>query len=248
MGNSADHAEFFEHYSYLARELLRVTISGRLCVMHVKDLPRFMNSHGAAGLYDFPGEMIRVMEAVGWQYHSRITIWKDPVLEMQRTKNHGLLYKNLRADSCVSRQGMADYVLAFRKFAALGEAPEPVGHTREGFPLEKWQRWASPVWDDICQTRVLDYRDAKAAADERHICPLQLDVIERCIELWSNPGDLVFSPFAGIGSEGYQALLMGRRFLGIELKESYWEQSRVNLETARQVMAQQQLFIPGGAR
>ena len=243
MGNSADHTEFFAHFRYLALGLYRATVPGRLCAMHVKDLPRYMGRDGAAGLYDFPGECIRLFESCGWQYHSRVTIWKDPVIEMQRTKNHGLLYKQLRADSSASRQGMADYVLTFRKWdGRLRDFPKPVTHAREDFPLDRWQRWASPVWDDIQQTRVLQYRDAKSSEDERHICPLQLDVIERCVALWSNPGDLVLSPFAGIGSEGYQSILRGRRFVGIELKREYYQAAVRNLQRAEmQAHAQQRL-------
>jgi hypothetical protein len=221
MGNSADEAEFFTQFAFLARELFRATIPGRICAVHCKDLPRYKGRDGAAGLYDFAGEMIRVFELEGWQFHSRVTIWKDPVLEMQRTKNHGLLYKQLRKDSSASRMGMADYVIAFRKWDGTDAFPDPVTHTREEFTLEQWQRWASPVWDDIQQTRVLQYQAGRDEMDERHICPLQLDVIERCVYLWSNPGDLVFSPFMGIGSEGYEALRAGRRFLGVELKPSY---------------------------
>jgi DNA modification methylase len=158
------------------------------------------------------------MTEAGWIYHSRVTIWKDPVVEMQRTKALGLLYKQLRKNAAMSRQGMPDYVLTFRK---PGECAEPVTHTHQSFPLEQWQKWASPVWMDIDQTDVLNYQQARAEQDERHICPLQLGVIERCIRLWSNPGDLILSPFAGIGSEGYVALEQKRRFVGIELKQEY---------------------------
>jgi DNA modification methylase len=153
------------------------------------------------------------------------------VIEMQRTKNHGLLYKNLITDSCGSRQGMADYVLVFRKWGDQ-ERWKPVPHDKEDFPVSQWQQWASPVWMDIQQTRVLNYQAAREGSDEKHICPLQLDVIERAVTLWSNPDDLVFSPFAGIGSEGYQALTMGRRFFGTELKRSYFDHARRNLERA----------------
>ena len=245
MGNASNHAEFFEHFGFCIRELYRVTVLGRLCCVHCKDLPRFQNSHGAAGLFDFAGETIRAFESAGWQFHSRVTIWKDPVIEMQRTNNHGLLYKQLRADSCASRQGMADYVLTFRKWGSvtkLREFPKPVMHGRDDFPLEQWQRWASPVWDDIQQTRVLQYQQARDDEDERHICPLQLDVIERCIQLWSNPGDLVLSPFAGIGSEGHEAIRLGRRFLGIELKPSYWRVAARNCALAAEIQTQGTLF------
>jgi hypothetical protein len=231
MGNAANHDEFFEHFGYLADELLRVTITGRVCAIHCKDLPLYKGRDGAAGLYDFPGQIIRTMSDHGWTFHSRVTIWKDPVIEMQRTKNHGLLYKQLRKDSSASRQGMADYVIAFRKWGeGLGDAP--VTHTHEEFPLDRWQAWASPIWTDIRQTNVLQYRDARSDEDERHICPLQLDVIERCVRLWSNPGDTILSPFAGIGSEGYVALKHGRKFVGVELKPEYFAAAVTNLRRA----------------
>jgi DNA modification methylase len=185
-----------------------------------------------AGLRDFPGELIRIHQDEGFAYHSKCTIWKDPVIEMQRTKAHGLLYKQLRADSTSSRQGMAEYLIAFRKWADEGEKVEPVTHTRDEFELNQWQQWASPVWMDIRQTHVLNVQAARADGDEKHICPLQLDVIERSLVLWSNPGDTVLSPFMGIGSEGYVSLQKGRRFIGVELKESYFEQACRNLNNA----------------
>lgn len=243
MGNSADYEEFFAHYDYLARELHRVTIPGRICAIHCKDLPRYKGRDGSAGLYDFPGQVIAAMTRAGWTYHSRVTIWKDPVIEMQRTKNHGLLYKQLRKDSSASRMGMADFVVAFRKWeGADGDFPDPVPHDRADFPLDQWQAWASPVWSDIQQTRVLQYRDVKSDEDERHICPLQLDVIERCIKLWSNPRDLVLSPFAGIGSEGYEAVRLDRRFVGFELKPAYAAMAARNLLEAERSKAQGSLF------
>jgi DNA modification methylase len=243
MGNCASHAEFFVHFSYLIEELYRVTIPGRLCAVHCNDQTRQKGVEGVTGLYDFPGDIIRAFEAKGWTFHSRVTIWKDPVIEMQRTKNIGLLHKQLKKDSCASRMGRADYVLAFRKnILNEANAPHPVEHTAEEFPVEQWQKWASPVWMDIRQTHVLQYQDAKDTEDERHICPLQLDVIERCITLWSNPGNLILSPFAGIGSEGYQALLMGRRFVGIELKDSYFEIACRNMNAALALKNQGELF------
>ena len=245
MGNSTDHREFFEHFGFLASALLRATALGRLCAIHCKDLPLYKGRDGAAGLFDFPGAIIAAMSAAGWTYHSRVTIWKDPVIEMQRTKNHGLLYKQLRKDSSASRMGMADFVVAFRKWPAISTNepfPDPVPHDRADFPLERWQAWASPVWSDIRQTNVLKYTQARAEDDERHICPLQLDVIERCIELWSNPGDLVCSPFAGIGSEGYEAIRLGRRFVGMELKPEYAAVAAKNLALAETLMPQGQLF------
>ncbi len=242
MGNATDHGEFFEHFRFLIAELYRITVPGRLCAVHCKDLPLYKGRDGAAGLFDFPGRTIQAFESHGWTFHSRVTIWKDPVIEMQRTKNHGLLYKQLRKDSSASRQGMADYVLAFRKSAGENPEPKPVTHTRESFTLDQWQKWASPVWDDIQQTRVLQYQQARDDDDERHICPLQLEVIERCVTLWSNPGDVVFSPFAGIGSEGYESLRLGRQFVGAELKPSYWRVACRHLKQAEDVQSQGTLF------
>jgi len=221
MGNCADDAEFLKSMGFLFAELYRITKPGRLCAIHCKDLPLYKGRDGAAGLRDFPGDLIRAASAEGWTFASRCTIWKDPVIEMQRTKNHGLLYKQLRKDSTYSRQGMADYVIAFRKWAEVDA--EPVSHTHDSFPLDQWQQWASPVWMDIDQTNVLNYQLAKSDGDERHICPLQLGVIERAIYLWSNPNDLILSPFGGIGSEGVGAMRAGRRFVGIELKPEYFD-------------------------
>lgn len=232
MGNSDDDEQFLEHYSFLARELHRATRPGRLCAVHCKDLVDYRSRDGRAGLRDFPGELIRVHEANGWKYHSRVTVWKCPVTEMQRTKAHGLLYKQLRADSTFSRQGMAEYVLVFRKWAAEGAEIAPVTHTAESFPLSQWQEWASPVWMDIDQTNVLNAKIARDDRDEKHMCPLQLDLIERCVRLWSNQGDVVLSPFAGVGSEGVVALKHGRKFIGFELKRSYWEMATKHLRDA----------------
>lgn len=232
LGNCASDEEFLEHYRFLARELLRVTKPGRLCAVHCKDLVDYKGTDGRAGLRDFPGALIRVHEEEGWKYHSRVTVWKCPVREMQRTKAHGLLYKQLRRDSTFSRQGLAEYVLVFRKWAGEGEEVEPVEHTEATFPLQRWQEWASPVWMDIQQTNVLNVELAREDSDEKHLCPLQLDLIERCVVLWSNPGDAVLSPFAGVGSEGVVARRLGRRFVGIELKESYFRRAARNLEDA----------------
>lgn len=250
MGNCADDDEFFQHFSYLIPELARITVPGRLCAVHCKDLPRYMSTHGASGLTDFPGALVRAFESADcgdarWVFHSRVTIWKDPVIEMQRTKSYGLLYKSFRERAEVTRQGMADYLLTFRKWSPemeTGGSPKPVRHDRDAYPLDIWQRWASPVWDDIQQTRVLNIQAARDNEDEKHICPLQLDVIERCVDLWSNPGDVVFSPFAGIGSEGDVAVRMGRYFVGVELKTRYWEQARLNIAAAEQTGQQVTLF------
>jgi DNA modification methylase len=245
MGNAADDEEFFRHFDFLIPELLRVTKPGRLCAVHCKDLVRYKGRDGTAGLRDFSGEIVRHFSAAGWSYHSKVIIWKDPVIEMQRTKAHGLLYKQLRADSTFSRQGMPEYLLIFRKWPQNEEEEgqiEPVTHTKEDFPLEIWQRYASPVWFDIRQTNVLNVEQARESPDEKHICPLQLDVIERCIRLWSNPGETVFSPFAGIGSEGYEALRLGRTFVGIELKEAYIQAAHKNLERILRNKTQATLF------
>jgi hypothetical protein len=224
MGNSASDDEFFAHFDYLIPELHRVTVPGRLCAVHCKQLVNYKGRDGMAGLRDFRGDIIRHFTAAGWAYHSEVCIWKDPVIEMQRTKAHGLLYKQLRADSSFSRQGMAEYLLVFRRWPKSEDDAArvaPVTHTKDSFPLEQWQRYASPVWMDIRQTRVLNVEQARESQDEKHICPLQLDVIERALELWTNPGDVVLSPFAGIGSEGVVSLQMHRRFVGIELKRAY---------------------------
>jgi len=235
LGNSRNHEEFFKHFEFIARQLFRITKPGRICAVHCKDLPLYKGRDGAAGLMDFPGRVVQMFSEVGWTYHSRVTIWKCPVTEMTRTKNHGLLYKQLRKDSSASRMGMADYVIAFRKWGdGVDEFQDPVTHSRDEFPLDRWRNWASPVWMDINQTRVLSYREARGNDDEKHICPLQLEVIERCVQLWSNPGDLVMSPLAGIGSEGYESVRLGRRFIGIELKPEYYNVAIKNIRHAEQ--------------
>lgn len=221
MGNSTDD-EFAAHYAYLVREKLRVTKPGRLTAVHCSDLPMTKWRDGAVGIKDFSGQIIQIHQDAGWVLHSRRTIWKSPVTEMTRTKHVGLLYKQLRKDSVKSRGGMPDYLLTFVKD---GENAEPIKHTPESFPLEQWQEWASPVWMTIDQANVLNVRAAKDMGDERHLCPLQLDVTERALVMWSNPGDVVLSPFMGIGSEGVVSLRQGRKFVGVELKESYWQQA-----------------------
>lgn len=245
MGNSVDDAQFLAHYRFLVDELLRVLRPGRLAAVHCKDLVNYKGRDGKAGLRDFPGDLIRVHQAAGFAYHSKVTIWKCPVTEMTRTKAHGLLYKQLRADSTFSRQGLAEYVIVVRKWPA-GEADDqlvaPVTHTTQDFPLPQWQQWASPVWMDIDDMDVLNVRQARDSKDEKHMCPLALPIIERCVGLWSNPGDVVLSPFAGIGSEGYQALKMRRRFLGIELKDTYFAHAKRNLEEATRLAGQGDLF------
>jgi DNA modification methylase len=229
MGNCRDVSEFTKHFEFLIAEIARVTVPGRECAVHCVDLLSTKWKHGKIEFQDFSGEIIRAFWRHGFLFHSRICIWKSPVTEMQRTKAHGLLYKTLKADSTDSRVGCADYLLIFRK---PGENPRPVFKRPEEFPVELWQEYASPVWMTIDQGRVLNGEVARQHADERHICPLQLDVIDRAITLWSNPGDLVYSPFAGIGSEGYGALRLGRKFIGSELKRSYFEQACNNLDGA----------------
>jgi DNA modification methylase len=234
MGNCDSEAEFMRHYRFLAKELYRTLRPGRLCAVHCKDTIRYKGAHGRAGMHDLPGDLTREMEAVGFQYHCRVTVWKDPVEEQRKTKNHGLLYKQLRKDSSFSRVGMPEYVLLFRRWADDDREVDdvrPVGHTRETFPLERWQQWASPVWMDVRHTDVLNVRAARDDRDERHMCPLSLDLIQRCVRLWSNAGDVVLSPFGGVGSEGVGALRAGRRFIGVELKPSYYRQAVKNLKS-----------------
>lgn len=226
MGNCASDDEFSDHYAYLISEMLRVTKPGRLTAVHCSDLPRTKWKDGHVGIRDFSGLIVRLHEEAGWIMHSRRTIWRCPVVEMTRTKHVGLLYKQLRSDSAKSRGGMPDYLITFVK---PGENASPIEHTPDEFPLDQWQEWASPVWMSVDQTNVLNVKEARSEYDEKHLCPLQLDVIERALVLWSNQGDVVLSPFMGIGSEGYMALKYGRRFIGTELKESYWRQACQNL-------------------
>ncbi len=221
MGNSTDE-EFAAHYAFLVEEKYRVTKPGRLTAVHCSDLPMTKWKDGAIGIKDFSGDIIRSHQDAGWIYHGRRTIWKCPITEMTRTKHIGLLYKQLQKDSTKSRGGMPDYLLTFIK---PGTNEQLIAHTPESFPLDQWQEWASPVWMSIQQSNVLNVRAAKDTNDERHLCPLQLDVIERAVIMWSNVGDVVLSPFMGIGSEGVTALKLGRKFIGIELKPSYWKQA-----------------------
>lgn len=226
MGNCRTYAEFYSQFRFLVAELFRITKPGRNLSFHCMNLPTSKMRDGFIGIHDFRGELIRMFVDAGWIYHSEVTIWKDPVTAMQRTKALGLLHKTIRKDSSMSRQGIADYLVTMRK---PGENLDPISHPGDSLPVSLWQRLASPVWMDIDPSRTLQHRSARTDDDERHICPLQLDVIERAMELWSKPGDLVFSPFTGIGSEGYVALKMGRKFIGSELKRSYWELARRNL-------------------
>lgn len=236
MGNCKDDDEFAAQLKFLIAELFRVIKPGRNVSFHCMNLPTTKMRQGFIGLRDFRGTLIRAFQDAGFIYHSEVCIWKDPVVAMQRTKALGLLHKTIRENSTMSRMGLPDYVVTMRK---PGDAEVRVTHG-EDLPVLMWQKYASPVWDDINQSRTLNKLPARDENDEKHMCPLQLDVIERCIHLWTNPGDLVFSPFTGIGSEGYTAIKMGRRFVGTELKPQYWELACQNIEDAR--MEQQGLF------
>lgn len=222
LGNCRTHSEFYAQFEFIAAELFRVLMPGRLMSFHCMNLPTSKERDGFIGIRDFRGEMIRLFEKQGFIFHSEVCIWKDPVTAMQRTKALGLLHKQLKKDSALSRQGIPDYLVTMRK---PGENPEPVSHTNDTFPVDVWQRYASPVWMDINPSDTLQYRSAREEKDERHICPLQLSVIRRGINLWTNKGDTVLTPFLGIGSEAVTALELGRRAVGIELKTSYYEQA-----------------------
>lgn len=237
MGNSKDYKEFFVQFNFLIHELHRVMMSGRNVAVHCMDIPIQKGKEGFIGLRDFSGMILRAFESAGFIYHSRITIWKDPVIQMQRTKALTLLHKQIKKDSTMSAVGNPDYVLVFRKD---GDRTNPV--TNKNMPVDLWQKYASPVWMDIDQGDTLQgYRNGKDDKDEKHICPLQLGVIERLILLYSNEGDVVLSPFAGIGSEVYQAVKMGRIGVGFELKESYYELMAKNMNDL--ILLQNQLEI-----
>lgn len=261
MGNSKSSDEFWNHYRFLIAEQFRVMKPGRLVAIHCMNLPTSKQNYGFIGIRDFRGEIIKAYQQAGFYYHSEVCIWKDPVVAMQRTKALGLLHKTICKDSTMSRQGIPDYLVVMRK---PGENDEPVkgalsyfvgedvpanfkpveyGDGRRAYvmsnedatPIDIWQRYASPVWMDINQTDTLQFRTARASDDERHICPLQLDVIERAIQLWTNKGDTVWSPFMGIGSEGYVSIQTGRKFIGAELKASYFELAKRNMATAHRI-------------
>lgn len=229
MGNCRTHGEFFDHFGYLIEELARVMRPGRNVSFHCMQFPASKERDGYIGLRDFRGDLIRAFQNNGFIYHSEAVIWKDPVTQMQRTKALGLLHKSVRENSAMCRMGLPDYLITMR---APGQQMDRVTHTQENYPVSRWQQIASPVWMDINPSDTLQYQSAREHDDERHICPLQLEVIRRGIELWTNTGDVVLSPFAGIGSEGHVALQMGRNFIGIELKESYYRQAALNLENA----------------
>jgi hypothetical protein len=254
MGNAKSLDEFAKHYAFLSKELFRVLKPGRLLSFHCMLLPASKTHDGFIGLKDFRGDLIRTHIADGLHHHSEVVIWKDPVTAMQRTKALGLLHKQILKDSCMSRQGIPDYLITMRKPGVnaqpvAGPFVEYVGEDRlqrTGDPVRDsiniWQNYASPVWMDINPSETLQRESAREEKDERHICPLQLQVIERALQLWTNPGDTVLSPFAGIGSEGYVALKTKRKFVGVELKESYFRQARANLKAAEQSADEQDLF------
>lgn len=234
LGNSKDYNEFFTHFTFLTDELYRVLKPGRLVAVHCMDLPIQKGKEGYIGLRDFPGMLIKTFEKSKFISHDRITIWKDPVTEMQRTKALGLLHKQIKKDSTMCRTGLPDYLVVFRK---PGQNTEPVTHqdkdpTREDyFPVDQWQKWASPIWMNINYSDTLHFREARDDKDEKHLCPLQLPTIERAIALWTNKRDIVFTPFMGVGSEVYMAVKMGRYGIGVELKESYFNQGIKNLNS-----------------
>jgi len=245
LGNCESYDSFFHHFGFIIEQLFRVLKPGRICAVHCMELTRGKSRDGFIGIRDFPGDLIRAFESAGWIYHSpRVTIWKDPLIAATRTKALGLLHKQLCKDSTMSRTGIPDYMIAFRK---PGENAVPVAHPEglqkyagakdpggEGVKRSHniWRAYASPVWMDIRQTHVLDARKARDPEDEKHLCPLQLDVIERALILWSNPGEKVLTPFMGVGSEVYGAVINDRLGIGIELKESYYKQALANLRAA----------------
>lgn len=254
--SNSDGDNFYKHYGFIAKELLRITKAGRIAAVHCMQLPTSKTRDGFIGMRDFRGEIIRLFTDLGWIFHSEVCIWKDPVVAQQRTKSIRLLHKQVCKDATISGQGLADYMVMFRKpgtnlepvsglfehYVGDGNSPESLENrlarqneedAKKWYSIEVWQRYASPVWMDINQTRTLQYRTAREEKDELHISPLQLDVIERCVHLWSNPNDVVFTPFMGIGSEVYGAVELGRKGIGIELKSSYFRQAVKNLENAK---------------
>lgn len=243
MGNNENHDDFFRQYEFLLKELYRILKPGRLMCVHTKDLGVYKNSAGYTGMYDFTGEHTRHVQESGFKLHSKITIWTDPVLEMQRTKTQRLLYKQVTSDSSKTGIGMAEYVTIFKKWEGNEEDWEPItALDKNNFPLDVWQRWASPVWMDIKRTDVLNGAEGTALGDEKHIAPLQLSVINRLVHLWSNPGETVFTPFLGIGSEIYEAVRCGRHGIGCELKDSYFDVAVKNIKKIEFQISQKGLF------
>lgn len=245
LGNSRNDEEFFQHFDFIVSELYRILMPGRIMAVHCMNIPAMKERDGYIGIKDFRGDLIRCFQKRGFIYHSEVTIWKNPVTEMQRTKALGLLHKQIKKDSSKSRMGMPDYIVFMRK---QGDNPKPITHTNESFPVSLWQNVASPaweitppVWNDINQSNTLN-RMFSDEESEKHIAPLQLDVIERIVNLYSNPDDTVFTPFMGIGSEVYQSVKMGRKAIGIELKDAYFEQAVKNMQSLEQEKAQMTLF------
>lgn len=246
LGNSRNDDEFFQHFEYIVKEIERIMMPGRIMAVHCMQIPTMKERDGYIGMRDFRGDLIRLFIKCGFIYHSEVCIWKNPVTEMQRTKALGLLHKQIKKDSCMNRMGMPDYLVIMRKG---GDNPERVTHTNENFPVSLWQDYASPVWEeyatpvwwDINQSNTLNRMFADEES-ERHICPLQLDVIERVVKMYSNEGDVVFTPFMGIGSEVYQAVKMGRKGIGIELKKEYFLQAKKNLQSLDDERNQINLF------
>lgn len=251
MGNVKNEAEFADHYRYLSTELMRVLKPGRLLSFHCMNMPTTKQHHGYIGLSDFRGDLIKLHQTDGFIYHSEVCIWKDPVTAMQRTKALGLLHKQVKKDKAMVRQGIPDYLVTMRK---PGVNPDPISGpftyyvgddepvNDADYSVNVWQRYASPVWFDINPSRTLQKESAREHPDEKHICPLQLDVIDRALHLWTKPGDTVLSPFGGIGSEGYEAVKMGRKAVLAELKGSYYKQLVKNMQNAEIIAAAPQLF------
>ena len=249
MGNTKDDGDFMVQFGFLVKELFRVIRPGRLVSFHCMNLPTSKERDGYIGIRDFRGDLIRLFQEVGFIYHSEVVIWKDPVIAMQRTKALGLLHKQVVKDSAMSRQGIPDYLVTMRK---PGVNEKPVSGEFDHYcgdeeftstgrlSIDIWQRYASPVWMDINPSDTLQFRSARDDKDERHICPLQLQVIHRALQLWSMPGDVILSPFGGIASEGWESVRLGRKFVGVELKESYWNQAVKNLaEIEKQTKSEQ---------
>ena len=236
LGNSASRGEFFDHYSFIIRENLRITKPGRICAVHVQQLTTTMATNGIIGLTDFRGQVIAAYLEAGWIFHGEVTVDKDPQAQAIRTKAQALMFVTKNRDSSMTRPALADYLLLFRK---PGDNAVPI---KNDVSNDEWIEWARPVWLDIRETNTLNARVARDAADERHICPLQLDFIERVVRLWSNVGETVFTPFAGIGSEVHTAVRLGRRGIGIELKPSYWRTAVSNLRDLDHEMALPSLF------
>jgi len=255
MGNCANEQEFFEQMDFMTDQLYRIMRPGRIVAVHCKQLALAKYKCGRSGLHDFRGDIIRHFEDHGFTYHSEVCIWVDPVAQMQKTKSQKLLYCNLRRDASVTGVGMPDYLVIFRKFPKDEDATVPIRHYRpdekrihnaatdtQVMDLDVWQKYASPVWYDIRRSDVLNVRVARDDKDEKHICPLQLEVIRRAVQLWSNPGEVVFSPFGGIGSEPYVALEQGRKAMAVELKPSYYRQMVKNCAEMESKPMQMDIF------